>query len=179
MAWGHLGPLGTVTGSRRARNSLPPSAGRCSGRSTPNAIHEGSASGAALVRVRVRRRKGGASEVGRSQVGVSEVREAVDPAGLPAAQPLPPFAGGAGAGAGAGAGVSAGAGATALRGILHCRTPPPGCAPDAASNGHSQSAAVATVAAAAALAGATDKKKSRRRSSKSEGGESTLVGYQM
>ena len=80
---------------------------------------------------------------------------------------------------GASAGVSAGAGATALRGILHCRTPPPGCAPDAASNGHSQSAAVATVAAAAALAGATDKKKSRRRSSKSEGGESTLVGYQM
>ena len=156
--------------------SLPPSTARCSGRSTPNAIHEGSVSGAALVRVRVRRRKGSASEVGGSEVGGSEVggsemreavvREAVTTAALPAAQPLPPFAGGTGA---------AGAGATALRGILHCRIPPPGCGPDVASNGHSQS----PLAAAAAIdAGASDKKKSRRRSSKSEGGESTLVGYE-
>ena len=97
------------------------------------------------------------------------VREAVATARLPTAQPLPPFAGGAGAGAGAGAGT------TALRGILHCRNPPPGCGPDVASNGHSQS----PLAAAAAIdAGASDKKKSRRRSSKSEGGESTLVGYE-
>ena len=99
------------------------------------------------------------------------VREAVATARLPTAQPLPPFAGGAGAGAGAGAGT------TALRGILHCRNPPPGCGPDVASNGHSQSPLVAA-AAAVSLAGASDKKKSRRRSSKSEGGESTLVGYE-
>ena len=96
------------------------------------------------------------------------VREAVATARLPTAQPLPPFAGGTGA---------AGAGATALRGILHCRIPPPGCGPDVASNGHSQSPLVAA-AAAVSLAGASDKKKSRRRSSKSEGGESTLVGYE-
>ena len=109
------------------------------------------------------------------------VREALATARLPTAQPLPPFAGGAGAGAGAGVGAGAGEGAgagttVALRGILHCRNPPPGCGPDVASNGHSQS----PLAAAAAIdAGASDKKKSRRRSSKSEGGESTLVGYEM